>query len=502
MNDHAKADVIVVGLGPVGMVVAGLLGRQGLSVIGLDQALDVFHLPRAAHIDHTGLRTLQAVGCLDELLPEMIENPGIEFVGTKGERLALIPGSQPNPSNLPASMYFHQPGFDRLLRGAVAALPTVELLVGHEVIGVESLADEVVVRAVAPDGSPLELSGRYVVAADGAASPVREALGIQLADLGFHGRWLVVDLLLREPRAVLPDRAVTYCRPERPLGFVPMPGQRCRFELMLHDEEDDEAMQDPAEVARLVDGWIPPGAAELERSAVYFFHGLIAESWRAGRVFLAGDAAHQMPPFLGQGMNSGFRDATNLSWKLGLVLQDKAADSLLATYELERKPHVGTIVEASVRIGHIVCAQDVAMTDGHTDDSEHAASLKRTLSFRLPRLERGPLVLSGGGQLATQAIAYDGARFDDVVGERFLVLGRDELALESGDWWATEVGALVGTPDYFPAYVPELSSMLDRLHADVVVVRPDRYVLAAGARLDAITDQVRPVLEPQVSRRS
>jgi 3-(3-hydroxy-phenyl)propionate hydroxylase len=479
------SDVVVVGLGPVGTVLTGLLGQLGVKVTGFDRAPDVFALPRAAHIDHTGLRTLQTLGCLDELLPEMSENPGVDFVTADGRVLASIPGTQPNPSNLPASMYFHQPRFDRTLRRVVGSLSGVDLHVATEVVAVEQRDGAVGVKTA--EG---EVTADYVVACDGAASSVREQLGIDLADLEFHEQWLVVDLRLREPLSSLPDRAVTYCDPARPLGIVPMPGDRFRFELMLLENEDPTEVVRGDEVERLVSRWVPPGSAEVERAAVYFFHGLVAEPWRAGRVLLAGDAAHQMPPFLGQGMNSGLRGAANLAWKLALVLHGDAPDSLLDTYESELKPHVREIVEASVRIGRVVCAPE----------PEQADDLLAALAFRLPHLAPGPLVLDGGGRLAPQARSRGAALFDDVVGQRFLVLARDEAALGStSEWWTGALGALVCVPGDFPDFAASLAAALERAEANVLVVRPDRYVLAAGAELDVISEQVEPLLAVGIS---
>jgi len=491
------ADVAVIGLGPVGTVLAGLLGKQGLSVIAFDKLDDVFPLPRAAHIDHTGLRTIQQLGCLDTLLPEMIENPGLDLVAADGSLIGRIPGAGPNPSNLPASMYFHQPGFDRELRRAVRQMPNVELRLGTEVTGVERTKGGIRVRGTSATGSGIDVEARYAVAADGASSGIREALGVGLTDLRFHERWLVVDLLLRRRLDSLPDRAVTYADPSRPLGFVPMPAPRCRFEIMLREDEEASQMQDPAVVEQLLAAWVPVGAAEVERSAVYYFHGLIAQSWRADRILLVGDAAHQMPPFLGQGMNSGLRDASNLAWKLARVIEERSPDSLLDTYELERKPHVCSIVEASVRIGKLVCASDRDQAVAHNGGSVDSPDLRRSgVSFRLPPLEPGPLVLSGGGHLGTQVLGDDGqGRFDDVVGYRFLVLSRDCSVLgQAGDWWRNELGALVCTPESFPDFTASLEAWLDRLGTATVVVRPDRYILASGPNLGAISEQLEGML--------
>jgi 3-(3-hydroxy-phenyl)propionate hydroxylase len=262
--------------------------------------------------------------------------------------------------------------------------------------------------------------------------------------------------------------------------------------------EDPVAVQDPAVIEDLVARWVPRGSADVERIAVYAFHGLVAESWRDGRVLLAGDAAHQMPPFLGQGMNSGMRDAANLAWKLERVIRGGAPDQLLDTYESERKPHITEIVSAAVRIGRTVCTLDPAEA-ARRNRRLLAGAAPGELAFRLPALEPGPLVLQGGGRLFAQPVSDDGTRFDDVVGQRFLVLARDRRALgESATWWAQELGALVAAPEDFPAFAEPLSRSLDASGAAVVVARPDRYVLAVGDGLDGITASVREWLVSDV----
>lgn len=495
MTPQVDTPVVVVGLGPVGAVLTGLLGRRKHRVVAVDRAADVFPLPRAAHIEHTGLRALQEVGCVDELLPNMLANPGVDFVTAEDELLARIPGNQGSVSGFPASMYFHQPTFDRTLRRTIANLPTVDVRLGTEVVDLEVHPDHVTVRAIGPTGKPLEVVASYVLACDGAASALREAMRIPLVDLGFHERWIVVDLLLRSKVSSLSDRAVTYADPARPLASVPLPENRYRFEIMLLPGEDPARIQDPAVVLDLISRWVPPGSAEVERAAIYHFHGLVADSWRSGRVLLAGDAAHQMPPFLGQGMNSGLRDAVNLAWKLDLVLQNVASDPLLDTYEAERKPNVRRIIDISVGIGRIVCTLDPDEARRRNQELLAGSStLSQRFAFKLPALEHGPLVLDGGGVLSAQPIA-NGRRLDDVVGGRFLVLANQLSALDDcAAWWAKNLGAMVATPDDLPEFADGLLQMLDRHRASVVVVRPDRYVLAAGQRLGAITEEVRPVL--------
>lgn len=489
----AHATVAVVGLGPVGALLSGLLGRRGVHVIALERSVDVFPLPRAAHIDHTGLRAIQELGCVDQLLAEMIPNPGIDFSTAQLELLHRIPGDKGSASGLPASMYFHQPEFDRTLRQALGVLPSVDVRLGAEVTGVE-LSDDSVALRLADGGS---VTADWAVACDGASSTLREARDIPLDDLGFHADWIVVDLVLSEPVPSLPDHAVTVCDPRRPLTAIPMPGPRYRFEFMTLPGEDPQLVQSAEVVERLLEPWVPAGVARIERAASYTFHGLVAERWREGRMLLAGDAAHQMPPFLGQGMCSGMRDATNLAWKLDMVARHDAPDSLLDSYETEREPHVRAIVEAAVELGRIACVLDpqaAAERDrAFLADSE---AWGRNFDFRLPRLSPGPLVLPGGGNLFVQPQAHEGvARLDDLVGPRFLVLARANDALESSaSFWSDQLGALVTTLDELPSHGEALRPWLDRRGLDVVVVRPDRYVLGGGEGLDAITDAVRPAL--------
>jgi 3-(3-hydroxy-phenyl)propionate hydroxylase len=484
-----RFDVAVVGMGPVGAVLTGLLGRRGLRVAAIERERDVFPLPRAAHIDHTGLRTLQELGLLEELLVEMVPNAGLELLSADLSLLARLPGDQRTVSGLPASMYFHQPGFDRALRRHAAELPSVDVRLGTEVTGVVA-GDDSVTLSTAGDEGTADVVASWVVGCDGALSPIREAGGAGLEDLGFHEDWIAVDLLLSAPVATLPDASLQVCDPARPYVAVPMPGLRFRFEFMVLPGERGDDLATPESVERLIAPWIPPGVAEIERAAVYRFHGLLAERWRSQRVLLAGDAAHQMPPFLGQGMCSGIRDAANLAWKLDHVVRFGASDALLDTYEAERKPHVRHVIETAIAFGKAVCELDPALAAERdrrmlADD----APPERRLRFTLREFDRGPLVLEGGGNLFLQPPGGE-QMLDDVVGQRFLVLCRDAPGADA-EWWASAAGALVATLDDLDDAAGTLRAWLDRRDADFAVVRPDRFVLGTGRDLAAITAPVR-----------
>jgi 3-(3-hydroxy-phenyl)propionate hydroxylase len=495
-------DVLVVGFGPVGAALVGLLGKRGIDVMVLERDHEVFALPRAAHVDHTGLRTWQELGLLDRLLPAMQANLGLDFLTAGGELLARIPGDQSSSSGLPTSMYFFQPALDRAVREAVAAMPSVTVALGMEVVGVTSADEHVRVVAAAPDGERLEVTAKWVVACDGAASRVREQIGFGVEDLHFEEPWLVIDLVLHGERPGHAERAesgraVCLCDPRRPTYSIPMPARRHRFEFRLMDGDDPATMLQPRRIVDLVTPWFPERPFELERAAIYTFHGLVAGNWRHQRIFLAGDAAHQMPPFLGQGMCSGLRDAANLAWKLDLAIRANAPDDLLNTYAEERRAHVRSVAESAVRIGRLICTidpQEAAERDRRMLSDTRPPSQR--IAFTLPALRPGSLVRENGGDLFVQPSGAD-VRLDDVIGSRFAVLARTPALIGPGpaDWWRDQMGAFAATVgQLLPAHAKGVLSWLDNHDSDVVVVRPDRYVLWAGPDLDDVTRKIAGLL--------
>lgn len=487
---RTEFDVAIVGFGPVGAVMAGLLARHGITVAVIEKDDSVFPLPRAAHIDHTGLRTIQELGCLDQMLSRMIRNQRLDLLNAEKQVLARIPADQPSISGLPSSVYFYQPEFDSLLRKTVAAMIGVDARLETEMLEIENRHDGVRLQVRRRDDVIETITAKWVIGCDGAWSPVREKVGIKLQSMNFDEQWLVLDLLLDGAHPSLPrDHVIEICDPIRPYLSTPISDNRQRFEFMLLPGEDPDRIREPEITNRLLANWIPEGRYKIERAAVYTFHGLVAERWRLGRVLICGDAAHQTPPFLGQGMCTGIRDAANLAWKLALVIKEVAPESLLDTYEQERKPHAMAVIEAAIRIGRVICELDPEKAKER--DMRLLANdptTQKELAFALPRLERGPLILGKGGSLFIQP-TIDGVRLDTLVGSRFFVFARAKSVLgRSREWWSKAMNALVATPEDIDD--PALHVWLDRNGADVVVVRPDRYVLGAAGNLDSLTDDV------------
>ena len=360
--------VLVVGLGPVGATLAALLGARGVPVVAVERDAAPHGTPRAAHLDGEALRVLDAAGVPAAGLGRPLD--GFDLVDRRGRLLLRGRPAEPAPPGFPAGVLMYQPDVEQALRRRLAALPTADVRLGSSVDDVEDAGGAVWVRGTGPDG-PFSVEGSVVVGCDGAGSRVREAAGIGLVGGRFEQRWLVVDALVDRPaRDRLPTRLQQIADPGRPSTYVPFPDPRRRWEFRLRPDERAEAVRRPAAVRALLAPHVDPGAVEVERAAVYTFHDLVAERWRAGRCVLAGDAAHQMPPFLGQGLGAGLRDAWALA-PLVAAVQGGASPDVLDAYEAERRPHVAAVVRQAVRLGRLVtlpaplaAARDAALRAG------------------------------------------------------------------------------------------------------------------------------------------
>jgi 3-(3-hydroxy-phenyl)propionate hydroxylase len=462
-------DLVVVGFGPTGATLAGLCARRGLSVVVVERDTGLFPLPRAVQCDHEVLRILQELGCADAVLDGSILNDGISFL--TADRRTLLSATVPPmaATGWPSSVFFHQPTFETVLRDAVVATGA-EVRTGVEVVSIDQDDDRVEVELA--DGSSVR--ARYAVGCDGARSATRGRIGSALHDTGFEESWLVVDLLLTDDVPGLPTRCLQVCDPARPHTLVPMPAPRFRFEFMLLPGETEEYVRRDEVVSGLLSAWIDPGLAVVERAAVYTFHGLVAAGWRDRRLFLAGDAAHQTPPFLGQGMCAGLRDAANLAWKLTAVLDGSAGDALLDTYQVEREPHARAVIDAAVAFGRLICVLDPDEARARDEALLADRRAESDVPDFIPALTPGPCVGPGGGALSPQPLV-GGVRLDDRVGAGFLLCTDgpiDPDRAEAG-WWLGR-GVVLDARS-----APEVAVLLDGRQA--CVVRPDRYVLARGS---------------------
>jgi 3-(3-hydroxy-phenyl)propionate hydroxylase len=352
--------VVVVGHGPSGAVAASLLGDRGIRTLAIDRQRDVYDKPRAIAIDHEILRLLDNLGAAEGVLPYIAPFPASQHFGAKGQlirRIDMVP--EPNPLGYTPSMVFTQPPVEAALRAHAAAYDSVDVELGTELVGFDQSSDHVTLHLRGNDGVLCSVTTDYVIACDGASSGTRQQLGIAFEDLVFDEPWLVVDLQVDDAAlGKLPETAAQFCDPSRPTTFIIGPGNHRRFEIMLLPCEDPREMEEAVQVWRLLARWITPDDAKLWRAASYRFHALVAEEWRRDRIFLAGDAAHQQPPFIGQGMCQGIRDVGNLVWKLDRVLKGQFGAALLDTYGEERSEHVRQLTTRIKAIGHVICERD------------------------------------------------------------------------------------------------------------------------------------------------
>jgi len=346
------ADVLICGLGPVGQLLALLLGDLGVRTIAIDEADEPYNLPRAAVVDDEVLRIFQAAGVDQQILADAQVQQAVTYVTASGRAIEAF---RPVHGELghPPLVSIHQPSMERTMVAALQERATVELRWGRRVETIDRAAEGVTAWVRATGGGRAEpLRARYLVGCDGGRSAVRSRLQIPFGGSTFVQRWLVVDALVDRPMAAAPHPHFVG-DPRRPIVSLPMSPGRHRWEWMLHPGEDQAPFLEPARIRELLAPWISDEHVEVERAVVYTFHARTAARWRAGRVLLAGDAAHVMPPFVGQGFSSGARDAGNLAWKLDAVLHG-APERLLDSYEAERRPHVTSMQRLAVRWGGVV----------------------------------------------------------------------------------------------------------------------------------------------------
>jgi 3-(3-hydroxy-phenyl)propionate hydroxylase len=319
--------VLLAGFGPTGAVLAGLLGRAGRPVRVVEPEPEVYRLPRAVHCDAEVMRIFQTLGVARALLPHTrIVESCLFWSATREVLVEASLAHDRDRQGWTSDYMFHQPSLEAILRQAARAHATVEIDLGARVVDVEQDGDGVLARLQGPRGDE-QVRARFVVGCDGAASSVRRRAGMALEDLGFDEPWVVVDL--RGARG-LPDRCIQLCDPARPTTLVPCAHDFYRFEFMLRPGETDEEMARPERLRELLAPWLDPASVELVRAAVYRFHAVVARDWLRGRVAIAGDAAHQTPPFLGQGLCAGIGDAATVAWMLDLGVRGGGGPGRLA----------------------------------------------------------------------------------------------------------------------------------------------------------------------------
>ncbi|WP_298376363.1 bifunctional 3-(3-hydroxy-phenyl)propionate/3-hydroxycinnamic acid hydroxylase [uncultured Bradyrhizobium sp.] len=513
-------DVAIVGLGPVGAIFANLLAKAGLSVGVVERAADIYDKPRAITLDHEALRVLQAIGLGDFMEQAIAPHNGSHYLGVDGEIIKIFdPMPPPFPLGWIPNVTFVQPDVEQALRDKLAEYPQVDVFLAAAGMALEQDERAVTLTARRERGEEFRIRARYLVGCDGANSFVRKQLGIGLDDLAFDEWWMVVDTLTSDP-AKRPARSFQYCWPSRPGTFVPGPRNLRRWEIKLLPGEDPEAAGAPDNVVKLLKGFTDISDLTIWRSAVYRFHALLGQRWRDRRVLLMGDAVHQTPPFLGQGLCAGIRDAVNLAWKLRLVLRGDADETLLDAYEIERKPHVRAVVASAKEFGKIIGELDpeaAAERDVRLRADLKAGKAETIRQKFIPDLVSGLIahdaVLAGRLFVQPHVRAPDGrtCRLDDLLRPQFAIVTAAAgpmawLSDASGAAWQHLAGErVVITTSGESTDANGILSVVERdgLFADwmrqhgaaAVIVRPDRYVFGAAGSADELNMLVGHLLQ-------
>lgn len=506
------ARVLVVGSGPTGLVAASLLGHYGVPTLLIEQNATTSDQAKAISLDDESLRILQRAGLLEVVLPIVLPGTGTRYFGARGQTLAHARGPSPSLHGHPFKSAFQQPQLEAVLRGCLhQKFPAVTTSFSTTLEALDEGASGVTARLSLSSGEVVERRFDYVLGCDGGRSTVRRLLGVGMLGDNFQEPWIVIDTI-NDPHTERYGMHVG--DPRRPHVIIPGLNGHCRYEFLLRPDES-LGPEVPFELVRsLLAPYRPVDPQDVVRRTVYTFNALIAQRWRVGAAFLLGDAAHMMPPFAGQGMNAGLRDADNLSWKLVAVLNGQAGDGVLDSYERERRPHAEAMVALSARLGSVVMTTNPRVA--HLRDA--VIGLARLtpwgrqyfdeMRYRKPANYRHGVALNDGSPLVGRPMPQwwllkaSGGRclLDEVLGDGFALvavdpatdvlstldhplwdqLGAQCVEFMTGERWARRDAR-------YPTVVDDEErhrAVLRPAQGQVLLVRPDRYVAAVFSPVD------------------
>ena len=507
----SKADVVIIGAGPIGLTAANLLGSLGISTVLLEQNVATADLPRALAVDDEYMRLLATLGLLEQVRAHASPPFGIYFYSPRGVPLIKVNAFQ-TPNGFANRNGMMQPVLEKILLEGAARFPSLSVSYCSKLLAMKQ-TDRGYALTVLQQGEERSITTRYVLGCDGSRSFVRRELEIPFDGDRMEEPHLVLDL------ADFPDDSPYsrfFCSPRRPFNSIPTPYGGRRIEFMLMPGDDPSGIASDGSIRSLVDNCTPYRGAKIEaiRRVVYSYSARLARQMRKGRAFLLGDAAHVMPPFGASAMNTGARDVANLCWKLGMVLRGEAGDVLLDSYEVERREHVESIIKYSVRVGRMANVHSTILA-WLRDVSIRAACLLPSVRAYFEQMRYMPKPFLRRGFVAHDRSGADGAgrtfprlrlrgpdgretNFDALAGNRFVLAGidvaPDDLAAVAGHSLSRRVAArtlLLSTSDtsspdssaeIFRVLPDDVLRLPESCRGTIVLVRPDRYVAAAGSR--------------------
>lgn len=464
-------DVAITGLGPTGAVLAALLADMGCRVLVLDREADIYDLPRAVHFDDEIMRVLQWIGAADRFKDKLIVNKGMRFVDKNNTVLLDWPRPQEVTSNgWFASYRFHQPDLERVLRDSLRERDGATILLSHQLDALQDMGDKVLLRYVDRlSGTVHHATAQFAVGCDGANSTVRRIMGSQMNSLGFKQRWLVVDVMLNHEMPQLGDFTLQYCDADTPATYCRNVGLRRRWEFALPDDQTDQQASEISNVWQRLSRWLEPEDAQIERRAIYTFRSEVAGVWVKGRLMIAGDAAHLTPPFMGQGLCAGIRDAANLAWKLARCCRDESEIPLLKTYETERKPNAAEYIGTAVRLGELINRMG---NSGKAEKPQQMQDLQNVIGPGIGRASD-----PARGKTFSQPVLKNGKKLDDEIGHELALITVDPVEPREFPLDVRVIDARVEPP---------LADLLGAIGATSVLLRPDKRIFAVANSPDQI----------------
>jgi len=470
-------DIIIVGLGPTGGTLANLLALNNLSVLVLEKEASIYNLPRAVHFDDEIMRVFNTIGIKNKLSKKLIINKGTKFID-QDENLIL---DWPRPKVITENGFypsyrFHQPDLERCLRSTLKNFKKVCIKQNANVEKITSKKDFVEVCYMDTNSKKkYELKAKYIVGCDGGRSFVRQQINSDMEDLGFKQKWVVIDVILKSRNNSLPDRTIQYCNSDRPATYCRNVGRRRRWEVALKNNEDFETFFEEKNLWNFLSQWVQKDEVDIERKAIYTFESAIAEKWKHERIFLAGDAAHLTPPFMGQGMCAGIRDVSNLAWKLSSSCIFGHNEKLLQSYQTERSPNVRDYINTTMKMGELLNA----IGNANVSDT---VFMQPDGSIKMDTIKPGLGNCLGSEQDINKGKTFpfikldDGSYFDNLF-ENNVVLVADKKIIQRLK------NINIKIPILSLNNFPELEKIFKKFKTEGLIIRPDRFILAS-------TDQI------------
>ena len=463
-----KYDVAIVGFGPTGGTLANLLALQGFSILIIEKEKSFYPLPRAVHFDDEIMRVFQTIGITDKFLKHTIINKGTKFVNSKN-RVVL---DWPRPRSVTEngwypSYRFHQPDLERKLRRRLKDFKKVSIMQNTKVNSLKEEKNSVKICIENINNNKIsEIRAKYIIGCDGARSTIRKQIKAKFQNLGFTQKWAVVDLILKKNKKELPDRTIQYSNSKRPATYCRNVGKRRRWEFAINNKESEKKVLSNSYIWNFLKPWLKPSEALMERKTIYTFQSAISKKWKKGRVFLAGDAAHLMPPFMGQGMCAGVRDASNLAWKIAYCLKNNHSEKLLNTYQSERYSNVIEYIKTTVKMGEFVNAVGTSNITGEVSSTPNGQKSMKSIKPKLGK-GLGKINDKNRGKIFPQFKLKNGKSLDNKFFDKPLLIISSKYKKK-----------LPKKINYINSNTAKgLNEYMLNLKIDAFVVRPDRFIL-------------------------